>query len=75
MARIRFTLVIPPERFESWYRGRAREVITRSRDGRTLRFPARVLQPFVTHEGIRGTFEIEFDHRNRFVGIRRIKEE
>src|SRR3569833_3268126 len=43
-------------------------------DGRTLQFPAQVLQRFVTHAGIHGLFEIEFDEQYKFVDIRRVSE-
>lgn len=44
----------------------------KSFDGRNIQFPAKVLQQFVTREGVNGTFEMEFDVNNKFVAIRRI---
>lgn len=60
---------------EEWlrlYRGEALNVAARSRDGRSVRFPARILQSFVAHEGIRGSFLIEFDERGKFQHISKL---
>jgi len=43
-----------------------------SEDGRSLKFPAALLQKFVTHGGVRGRFEISFNEQNKLVGMRRI---
>ena len=40
-----------------------------SQDGRRVRFPTAILQPFVTREGIRGSFAIHFDAEHKFVNI------
>lgn len=45
------------------YRGSVRFVQARARDGREVRFPALALQPFVTREGVHGTFALEIDAR------------
>jgi hypothetical protein len=69
---IRLRLDIPPERLLAWYRGDAAEVQAVASDGRRVRFPARVLQPFVTREGIRGEFVLRYDAQSRFVDIRKL---
>ncbi|WNM59743.1 DUF2835 family protein [Candidatus Nitrospira allomarina] len=38
-------------------------------------FPARVLRPFVSHQGIQGTFEITFDAGLKFHSIRLAQED
>lgn len=70
--RARFALAISAERYLDYYQGRAQAVIVTAADGRTLQLPAGVLQRFVTHDGIRGLFEIEFDANNKFVAIHRL---
>lgn len=72
MPIMRFSLAISSERYLAWYAGAASAVQVRADDGRTLRFPAAELRPFVTHDGIRGRFEIEFDDNHRLVGLRRL---
>lgn len=72
MNEIRFSLSITPERYLTYYQGAAQQVSVRAHDGRRLQFPASVLRPYVSHEGIHGEFAIQFDANNRFQGIRRV---
>jgi len=71
-SRIRFSLNISSETYLSYYRGEAEYVLTRSHDGKSVKFPARFLRSFVTEEGVSGEFEIEFDQNNRLRAMRRI---
>lgn len=72
MPEIRFRLNISPEQYLSYYQGAVRNVIATSSDGRRVQFPADRLRPFVTHDGVRGEFVLEFDADNRFVALRRL---
>lgn len=54
------------------YQGAARDVVTQSRDGRQIRFPAHILRRFVTRDGIRGSFCIYFDQDRKFRSINRL---
>lgn len=65
-------LHIQPDEYQRLYAGNARDVSARSIDGRSIRFPANILRPFVTHTGISGTFAIYFSDENRFVKIERV---
>jgi hypothetical protein len=69
---IEVSLSIPADEYVALYQGSVRDVVARARDGRTVRFPARILQPYVTHQGIHGRFVIQFDANNRFAGISRL---
>ena len=44
-------------------------VSTYSRDGRSVRFPANILQRFITHSGVKGSFRIQFDNAGKFSSI------
>lgn len=72
MPQIRFRLNISPEHYLAYYQGAARKVIAISSDGRRIQFPADKLRPFVTHDGVRGEFVIEFDANHKFVALQRI---
>lgn len=72
MNEIRFFLEITPEKYLAYYQGRVRDVVATGVDGRTVRFPAQVLRPYLTHGGIRGEFVLRFDADNRFLEIRRV---
>lgn len=71
--RIRFSLYISSDEYLTYYRGESKYVLTRSYDGRSVKFPASYLRRFISDQGISGEFEIEFDKNNRFRDIRRIK--
>ena len=65
-------LNIPPEQFQRLYEGVAKTVNARSIDGKSVRFPANILRPFVTHAGVVGTFAIHFSAEHRFQNIEKI---
>jgi hypothetical protein len=68
-----FTLTLSISRadYERLYRGQARTVVARDTHGKTLQFPALSLRPFLSHNGIQGTFVISVDDNNRLLDIRR----
>lgn len=63
---------IDPIELEKLYRGTARQVLAVSRDGRTVRFSASILQKHITREGIQGTFKIVFDKNHKFKEVLRL---
>ncbi len=72
MPRIEIDLDIGADDYLLHYRVPGVFVQTRARDGRRIRFPARLLQPFVGHSGVRGRFVIEYDEGGRCQSVRRI---
>lgn len=54
------------------YGGRVRYVQALARDGRQVRFPALLLRPFITHQGISGTFAITIDAQHRLQSVQRV---
>jgi hypothetical protein len=75
MQTVTVRLEISSERFQAYYQGVVEYVVARSTDGRTIQFPARVLRPFISYQGIQGTFEITFDASMKFQSIRRAKDD
>ncbi|THB74230.1 MAG: DUF2835 family protein [Gammaproteobacteria bacterium] len=73
MSDILFSLNLTADEYLPYYQGVVKNIQVISHDGRTLRFPANVLRPFVTHGGVQGTFVLEYDQYNKFKGIRRVK--
>ena len=65
-------LHISAEEFLRHYQGAARQVSCRSRDGRRIRFPTNILQRFVRHDGIHGTFQIDIDENNKLLNVHQI---
>lgn len=72
MKNIIVSLSISAEEYQRLYEGSAKTVFAHSIDGRSIRFPAGILRPFVLHTGVRGTFQINFDDDNRFHSIERL---
>lgn len=72
MQKVMVRLNISPERFQSYYQGIVESVVATTSDGRTVQFPARVLRPFLSYQGVQGTFEITFDAMLKFQTIRRV---
>lgn len=66
-------LVITRDEYLRWYQGAAKSVLAVSRDGRKVSFPAQSLQPYVTHNGIKGTFAIYFDDNNKLLGVEKLQ--
>ncbi|MFK7914934.1 MAG: DUF2835 family protein [Pseudomonadales bacterium] len=63
-------IVISADELARFYRGSARMVHARSRCGVTLQFPAQWLRPYVSHQGLRGSFELATDHEHRLRHLR-----
>lgn len=72
MAKLVFSLNIPAEDYLTYYQGVAKAVITRSKCGRTVQFPAHLLQPYVSHLGIKGDFEIEYNRYGKFRSLTKL---
>jgi len=72
MQKMTFSLHISADRYRQYYAGRAKAVVVVTDDGRRLQFPAANLQPYVTHDGIQGRFEIVFDDHHKITRFARI---
>lgn len=72
MPALVINLVIAPEEYQRLYAGTAKTVSARSADGRWVQFPANILRPFVTRDGIRGRFMIRFTDDSRFESIEKL---
>jgi hypothetical protein len=71
-SEITFSLNISADELLRYYQGVASMVVARSLDGRTVRFPASRLRPFMTTTGIQGRFTISFDDQHKFLEMRRL---
>lgn len=72
MQGIIINIDISADEYLKLYKGQAKDVVTRAMDGRTVRFPASILQPFVQRSGVKGRFRIVFDSKGKFQGIERV---
>jgi len=54
------------------YDGRARFIHATARDGRSVRFPANIMNKFILHDGIQGSFKVTFDSDHKFKNVIRL---
>jgi cell wall assembly regulator SMI1 len=66
---VRFHLALPSEKYLAYYKGKARNIVVRSEDNMSIKFPASAIRSFLTHDGIFGLFEIQFDENNKLIKI------
>jgi len=64
-----FTINITEYDFIAYYKGTVKNIIVRSEDGRTIQFPAHLLQQFVSTSGVSGRFKISFGADNKLISI------
>lgn len=62
------------DEYLKYYQGAAKNVFARDLDGRTVQFPANLLQKFVTQDGVDGIFEIAFGPGGKLVSIRKLND-
>ncbi len=72
MHQIIVDISISPDEWIKLYQGVATDVSTKARDGRSVRFPARILSRFYLQDGVRGSFRILFDDSGKFSSIERL---
>lgn len=72
MASLIVDIHLPKEEYLKVYQSYVRQVRAVARSGESVRFPVTVLQPFLGHDGIRGSFELHFDGNNKYVDIKKL---
>ncbi len=69
---IQFSIKLSYDKYIAFYKGYAQNVLVRANDGRKIQFPAEILKPYLTREGINGHFIIHFDDRNKYQSLQKI---
>ncbi len=72
MDTLRFSLRLSPEEVRAYYSGSVQWVQVRAEDGRSVRFPFRLLRPFVGNDGVAGVFEMDVDAAGACTSLRRV---
>lgn len=65
-------IALSAERLRAIYQGRANRVLLHSRDGRRVSLPAHHLRPFLSHDGVYGSFVLEFSPAGELLSLRRL---
>jgi hypothetical protein len=75
MPTVQVRLRISADELLRYYGGDAKVVRARTIDRQTtVQFPARLLRPFVTEDGVHGIFQLLFTPDNRFREMRQLSE-
>jgi len=69
MKQIIVDIFITKDEWMKIYRGETNLVHAKSRDGRSIQFPANILSKYTTHNGIEGSFVINFNDEGKFQSI------
>ena len=72
MKHIIVDLFITKDEWMKIYRGETNIVYAKSRDGRSIQFPANILSKYTTHNGIEGSFVISFNDNGKFQSINKL---
>lgn len=72
MNQITVDIAVSAQDYQSYYSGQIKQVVAYTVDGRRVRFPANILQHVVSHEGVYGRFQIDFDNEGKFLSIVRV---
>ena len=62
---------LSPEEVQRAYEG-VDQVFAVALDGRSLRFPVRILWQFIGHDGIHGRFRIQYSPNKQFESVTRL---
>ncbi len=72
MPSITFPLHIESNEVQKYYRGEALSVLATSFNGVKVQFPANLILPYVTHNGIQGHFVLEYGDDGKAISLRKI---
>ncbi|WP_090209549.1 DUF2835 domain-containing protein [Ectothiorhodospira magna] len=72
MQYFHFSLGISRDEYLRYYNGAASTVVVMSQEGRTVRFPASALRPFVLHDGVRGRFRLTVNSQFKLLSLERL---
>lgn len=72
--KLRVALDIPAERYVAIYAGSAKTIHAIAEGGLSVQFPGKELRKFVTHDGVKGVFDLYFDSTHKLQTIKRVNE-
>ncbi len=72
MPSVEFTLHLNVAEVEQYYRGQAQSILVRTVDGLKLQFPANLIVPYVTRDGVNGRFLLSYDQNGKALSLSRL---
>ena len=73
MTVYQFVLDISATSLLKYYRGNVKWVLVTTQEGLRIRFPVDALRPYVTREGVKGSFRLVCDDRQRLLHLDKIE--
>jgi hypothetical protein len=73
MRRFQFRLDLTAAACEQYYRGQVSQVLARSIDGTSIQFPALLIKPFVSVNGVHGLFTLTCDDDGKNSKLQRVQ--
>jgi hypothetical protein len=73
MRRFQFRLDLSVAACEKYYRGQVNQVMARSTDGTSIQFPALLIKPFVSGNGVHGLFTLTCDDDGKNSNLQRVQ--
>ena len=70
----RFALDLSYDQFESVYRGSTRYIQVVDNNGKQVRFSATHLRPYLTRDGVQGSFVLRYDNNHKFRSLEKVLE-
>jgi len=71
MPSAQFSIRIDAREIEKYYRGQARSVVVKATNGLKIQFPANLLLPYISHDGVKGHFILNYDERGKAQSLHR----
>ncbi len=72
MPKSTFCLTISAEEVLKYYHGSASSVQCVDEAGKTIRFPAALIRPHISHHGVSGRFSIEYNEQGKLVEFKKL---
>ena len=72
MPEAKFNLIIEAAEIKKYYQGKAKNILVTASNGLKIQFPANLILPFVTHEGVSGNFILYYDLNGKAQSLERL---
>lgn len=72
MPQLILDIYIPAERLMAVYQGQANRIQVKSRTGQVVNLPAHHLRPFITREGVQGSFVMDYNAEGKLLSLNRL---
>lgn len=72
MPNVSFSMSINAEEVQKYYRGEALNILATADNGLKVQFPANLILPHVTHQGVCGRFVLSYRDDGKAISLERV---